>query len=279
MRCHLLLLPLALAACAPSTATDQAGAPPIAAAPAAGNAVDGTPLGAYHWQLAQATDPSGQRIATLFVRPDKPLQLDFADGGVRVSNSCNGMGGSYRIENGRLVVGPMMHTMMACPDPALNRLDGLIGARLRDQPAISVARQGDAPQLTLRTAAGDTLVFAGVPTAQTRYGGPGVTEFLEVAAQDVPCNHPLMPAARCLDVRELHYDANGLKSGTPGPWHPLAAIEGYTHQAGMRNVLRVKRYEVKNLPVDASSSAYVLDMVVETQVQPLTPQARDAAQP
>jgi len=241
MRFHLLLLPFALATCVASTAIAQ----------------DATQLGAYHWQLTQATDHGGQRIDALFVRPDKPLQLDFANGRISVRNACNGAGGSYRIANGQLVVGPMMHTMMACADHALNQLDGQIGQRLASHPAITVTQQGDTPHLQLRTAAGDTLDFTGVPTPETRYGGPGVTEFFEVAAQTVPCAR----GQACLNVREVHYDTNGLKTGTPGDWHALPAIEGYTHQDGVHNVVRVKRYAAGNAP-----AAYVLDMVVESSI-------------
>jgi len=39
---------------------------------------------------------------------------------------------------------------------------------------------------------------------------------------------------------------------------------GYTHEDGVRNVVRVKRYTIANPPADASSNAYVLDMVVES---------------
>jgi len=270
MRFHLLLLPLALAACAATPAADstRATAPGGAASgTASGPATPDTALLAgYHWQLTQATNRLGQRIAALFVRPDKPLELDFGSDRISVRNSCNGMGGNYRIVNGQLVVGPMMHTMMACANLMLNRLDGLIGERLSSRPTIAVTRSGGAPQLQLRTG-GDTLVFTGVPTPETRYGGPGVTEFLEVAPQAVPCNHPLMPGAQCLDVREVHYGANGLKTGAPGNWHLLLqGIEGYTHQPGTRNVLRVQRYTVRNPPADTPASAYVLDMVVESEI-------------
>lgn len=249
MRRHLpLLLPLAFAALAACAAVPPAA---DAATP------DAAQLGGYHWQLAQATDHDGQRIAALFVRADKPLQLDFVDGRVSVRNACNGMGGSYRIANGQLIVGPMMHTMMACADQALNRLDGLIGQRLASHPAIAVVQQGGKPQLQLRTAAGDTLEFDGVPTAETRYGGTGTTEFLEVAAQKVPCQQK----QPCLNVREIHYDANGLKTGTPGGWHALPGIEGYTHQDGVHNIVRVTRYATGGAP-----AAYVLDTVVETSI-------------
>ena len=253
MRRHLSLL-LALAACASMPLAAIAATPDTAL------------LGSYHWQLAQATDHGGQRIDALFVRPDKPLQLDFTDGRISVRNACNGMGGNYRIANGQLLVGPMMHTMMACAEPALNRLDGLIGQRLASHPAIAVTQHGDTPQLQLRTASGDTLDFDGVPTAATRYGGPGITEFLEVAPQAVPCRTPQTPDAQCLDVREVHYDANGLKAGTPGAWFPLAQMEGYTHQAGLHNVLRVRRYPLPHAQPGAPDAAYVLDTVVETSV-------------
>ena len=118
-------LPLALLACVPMLAHAARAADPART------------LGRYHWQLSTATGHDGHRLDALFAHPDKPLQLDFADGRVSVRNACNGMGGSYRIEDGRLVVGPMMHTMMACADPALNRLDGMIGQRLASHPAIA----------------------------------------------------------------------------------------------------------------------------------------------
>lgn len=255
MRFHLLLLPLALAACATTPAAEPPAAP------------DAATLAAYHWQLDSATNRAGARIDDLFVRPDRPLELDFAAGHISVRNSCNAMGGSYRIDAGALVAGPFVHTMMACADPMLNHLDQAISARLTGKPALALTSKGGRHELQLRTADGDTLGFAGVPTAQTRYGSAGDTVFLEVAPQTVPCQHPLMPNAQCLDVREVHYDAQGLKTGTPGAWQPLARIEGFTHVDGTRNVLRVKRYALKHPPADdAPGVAYVLDMVVESDI-------------
>lgn len=270
-RLLLSLLPLVLAACSPTPSSAPAADAAVPAA-AASTHVTSTPaneasvLGQYHWRLNQAIDKAGQRIDALFVRADQPLQLDFPDGRISVSNACNRLGGSYRVEGGKLQVDAMMHTMMACPDPALMALDGAIDKHLHDDPALTLQTEGDTPHLTLVTASGDTLQFNGQPTAETRYGSTGEREFLEVAAQTVPCNHPLMPAQQCLKVRERHYDAQGLTAGTPGEWQPLNQdIEGYTHQPGVRNVLRVKRYTIQNPPADASSSAYVLDMVVESE--------------
>ncbi|KRF01856.1 hypothetical protein ASG87_10125 [Frateuria sp. Soil773] len=279
MKYSLLLLPLALAACSPAPSSDTPAAPPAAAtaaapaAPAAPSStaattgtVDAALLGRYHWQLNEATGSDGKRIDALFARPDKPVQLDFADGRVSVSNTCNHMGGGYRIEGDRLQVESMMHTLMACSEPGVSALDGAIGDRLQGHPKLSLHDAGDAPRLSLLTDGGDTLVFTGQPTAETRYGGPGVTEFLEVAAKTAPCSHPLIPDKQCLQVRERKYDEHGLAVGKPGEWQPLYQdIEGYTHEDGVRNVLRVKRYAIKNPPADAPSSALVLDMVVESE--------------
>lgn len=269
-RLLLSLLALALVACSPTPSSAPSS---DAAAPSAATSTNATStaasvasvLGRYHWQLKEATDKAGQRIDGLFARVDKPLQLDFSNGRISVGNACNHLGGNYRIEGGKLQVDAMMHTMMACPDPALVALDDAIDKRVHDSPTLTLQTDAETPQLKLVTGSGDTLQFDGRPTAETRYGGKGETMFFEVAAQTVPCNHPMMPAQQCLKVRERHYDAQGVATGAPADWQPLnQSIEGYTHQPGVRNVLRVKRYAIKDPPADASSSAYVLDMVVES---------------
>jgi heat shock protein HslJ len=269
---RLLLLPLALAACSQTPQTTSP-APPIIATAAATPAATGTAsttgsglLGQYHWQLIEATDSKGTRIDSLFARADKPVQLDFSADRLTVVNSCNNMGGGYSIRKGRLQMGPMTSTMMACPDAALAALDEALAQRLQGSLELSLQAGGNAAHLQLVTDSGDTLSFTGLPTAQTRFGGPGETAFLEVAAQTVPCNQPLIPGKQCLLVRERHFDEHGLPAGTPGAWQPLSQdIEGYTHAPGIRNVLRVKRYTVRNPPADGPSVAYVLDLVVESE--------------
>jgi heat shock protein HslJ len=260
-----LLLPLAFAACS-QTPPATGSASSIATATSAAAATDTSLLGQYHWQLNNATDSTGKRIDALFVRAGQPVQLDFSADRLSVVNSCNAMGGGYSITNGRLQMSPMIRTMMACPDAALAALDDAIAQRLQGSLKLSLQAGGNAPHLQLVTDSGDTLSFTGVSTAQTRFGGPGETAFLEVAAQTVPCSHPLIRGNECLLVRERRFDEQGLPAGTPGAWQPLYQnIEGYTHTPGIRNVLRVKRYAVKNPPADAPSTAYVLDLVVESE--------------
>lgn len=259
----LILVPalLLVAACAPAPRTTDAAAesPPSAAA----TRFDASRLAGYHWRLADATAADGTRIDALFPRADRPLQLDFADGRVSVSNACNHIGGRYALEGDRFTAGDLAQTLMACADDALMRSDAAIGDRLR---AGGRLRFDDRGALVLAMAGGEILRFDAVPTAATRYGAPGERVFLEVAAHRVPCPHAMIPGYQCLHVREIVYGDDGVKR-SEGDWQFLyQEIEGYTHEPGVRNVLRLERFTLANPPADASSIAYVLDMVVESEV-------------
>lgn len=263
-----LSLALLLAACTPTngpadpapaaTATSAATAGPATPAPA----IDAATLAASHWRLTSAVDAAGNRIDALLHDPARPLQFDFADGRLSVSGGCNRMHGPYVLTGERFEAGNLAQTRRMCEE-ALMAVDAAIGARLAGAGSLAA---GDGGTLVWTTAGGDRLEFTGVPTARTRYGGEGERVFLEVAAQRVPCHHPLMPDHRCLHVRELSFDAQGIRQGA-GEWQRLYQdIEGYVHEPGVRNVLRLRRFEVADPPADGSSVAYVLDMVVESEV-------------
>jgi len=280
-RFALLTLTFALAACArspqeaPSTDAAAPGAPaPAATEPAATPAaapasatVDTAVLRGHHWVLDNAVDAKGQRVEALFVRADKPVTVDFADGRVAVSNTCNRMMGSYTLDGAKLTVGDMASTMMACVDQKLMALDSAVGERLRGAQTAAL-QSGATPMLTLTGAGGDVLTFKGRPTAETRFGGPGETVFLEIAPNSKPCTHPEVPNRQCLQVREVHFDEKGIRTGTPAEWQPLYQdIEGFTHEEGVRNVVRVKRFVSANKP-EGEQVGYVLDMVVESDTTP-----------
>ncbi|MGY0633522.1 DUF4377 domain-containing protein [Luteimonas sp. A478] len=263
-RLSLFLLPLALAACSaqqPPAEPRQPPAPqPAAESSAAPGAAD---LGAWHWRLTDAVDATGKRIDALFADPGQPLQLDFDEGRVGISGGCNQMGGSYQYEGASLQVSQLVQTQMACAQPLMDQ-DAAISSLLQDDLVLAT-EDSDPPRMELTAADGSRLSFQGEPTADTRYGGPGERMFLEVAAQRQPCSHPLINDMQCLQVRELSYDDAGLRSGEPGEWQPLyEEIEGYQHQPGIRNVVRVYRYNRDPVPADASSIVYVHDMTVES---------------
>lgn len=264
----LLMLPLALAACTKPAqdATPAATAVPATAAAVETPAVDaGASLPGYHWQLTDAKAADGTRIDGLFVRAESPVTLDFADGRVAVSNTCNRMVGGYTLAGDTLTFTPMASTMMACTDPALMALDQDVGKRLEGASTLAL-QPGTAPVLTLTSASGDVLTFTGEPTAETRFGSAGERVFLEIAPQPKACNHPLIKDMQCLQVREIKFDENGIRTGTPGEFTSLYQdIEGFAHETGTRNVVRVNRFTIANPPADGSSVAYVLDMVVESE--------------
>jgi heat shock protein HslJ len=267
----IVLLSLSMSACTRAP-TAPAATPPADAdteTPPQGTATaaNATELGNYHWRLTSAADAEGKRIDTLFVRAEQPVQLDFAQGRLSISNTCNRMGGGYAIDGAQLKIEQLSSTLMACTDNALMTLDQEIGKRMEGTLSFAIEQANGKPQLTLTGGNGDVLIFTGHATAENRYGSVGEQVFLEVEAQTRPCSHPLIPDKQCLQVREIRYDDNGIKTGTPGEFQPLYEdIEGYRHQPGVRTVLRVKRFKRDPVPADASDSAYVLDMVVESEV-------------
>lgn len=261
---------LALAACtqnapAPEWATPTPAAGPAAAADAPA-ATDAKALDGYHWRLESATDAGGARIDALFPDAGRALTLDFADGRVSVSGGCNGQGGSYHtVDGGTLEIGSLMSTQMACDAPLMDADTAV--AKLLARPLQWRIEESAPPRLRLVAADGSSTTWIGEATAQTRYGSPGETVFMEVAPQRIACSHPLIPDYQCLQVREIRYDASGVKQ-PPGQWQAFYGdIEGFEFREGERKVLRLKKFNKPDpVPADASSIAYVLDMVVESEL-------------
>jgi heat shock protein HslJ len=259
---HLLaaILGLALVACASKpepVATPQPPAP---------GALVQT-LQDHRWTLESATDGQGQRLAAITPAQGKPFVFNFAGSRLSIQGGCNPLMGGFQVSpEGQLNVGRMASGMMAC-EPALMHRDAALSALLV-KPMNTSLLAGAQPELRLTTATNDTMVLIGQKTPEARYGAPTII-FLEVAPQPVACNQPLILNSTCLQVRERRYDEQGLLAGTPGAWRPLfEPIEGFTHRAGERNVVRVKRFQRVPAPADASSNLYVLDLVIESQTVP-----------
>jgi heat shock protein HslJ len=118
-RAAVCLLPLLLAACALSTPTGPPeGAP------------DTDPLAQVErWILQGASDAGGARIDAVFPHGRPVHALRFGDGRLGIEGGCNHIGGDYRIDDrGRLVVGAIASTMMACADSARMEADAAVVA-------------------------------------------------------------------------------------------------------------------------------------------------------
>lgn len=222
-----------------------------------------TLLPAYYWTLEQATDRYGDHNQDLFGGDTEPLQLRFKDNMLNVSGTCNRLSGPYNIKRNNLVAGNLMQTMMACEQQLMHREAG-IKTYLNSPLEMTLEAHPHTPRLTLTSDEGGKLVLVGNATPETRYGNQGETLFMEVQAQTVACSHPLIPDYQCLQVRELTYDAQGRQTSN-SDWTMLyQGIEGFDHQPGTRNVLRLQRFVVVNPRADQPGIAYVLDTVIET---------------
>jgi heat shock protein HslJ len=219
------------------------------------------------WTLQSGSEASGQPIAGLAV-PGQAFLLGFEAQLLSVSGGCNNLSGSWRLNRqGQMVVGRLVSTMKNC-EPALMKADRALAAVLAQRLNVKV-EPGPAPTLRLASARSQTLLLSGRPTLESQYGAP-TQEFLEVAAQTVPCQPGAGAPTQCLQVRERRFDDKGLRIDPPGEWRAFhGTIEGYTHTPGVSNVLRLKRFQRSTAPADASAFIYMLDLVVEsTTVKP-----------
>lgn len=220
----------------------------------------------YRWTLESATDSQNRRIDMLPPSKDHPVVLSFSGNRLSIQGPCNRMMGAYQVNAARqlTVRGGPASTMMGC-DPALMNADTVLSGILAKPLHVEIDHS-QSPRLRLRSVSNDTLIFTGEATPEALYGA-GTIIFLEVSPQHVACDHPPAPDTNCLQVRERHYDEQGLSVGTPEAWRPLYEnIEGFTHKEGVRNVVRAKRFDRNPAPAGASSTLYVLDIIVESEM-------------
>lgn len=245
----LAILPLALAACQSSdlnTAKDvvtqvvqQQNADKI--------------LSTYTWSTSTANAP-------------KPLVLNFSSQGqLSISTSCNSLGGDWKIEGNKLHVGDLMSTLMACPDASMQQ--ERIAGRIFENHQVDFnldMKNVSQPTLTLTDAKGQKHTFTGTLTPEAQYQSQGETIFLEISPETKQCTG--VAPQTCLQVKEIKYADNGLKTQVDKDWTLFYdKIQGFEHSADERQVIRVKRYELKNPAADQSKYAYVHDMTIERE--------------
>jgi len=258
----ILALALATSACRGGREPDaQPGAAPVSA----GRDLAAT-LVAHRWSLRSANDVKGAKIEGVNPTAERAYVFHFFDSRVSIEGGCNRLNGAFRVDaEGQLSVSRLASTMMAC-EPALMAADATLSALLAKPLQVELT-PGDSPSLRLLTSAKDTLVLAGQRTPESLYGAP-TRVFLEIAAQPVPCPDPPAPSTACLQVREIRFDEQGLRVGEPGAWTTFAErIDGYTHTAGQRTLLRLKRFDRKSAEGEPPY-LYVLDLVVESGGEP-----------
>jgi heat shock protein HslJ len=245
---------------------DAAGASLLKLAPAQPDARTGLAemLEDHRWTLSSATGPGTQPMGSLFPSADRPFVFSFAGSRLLVEGGCNGLRGGYQLgADGLLTLGQLASTQMACDPPLMaadKALSGLLAA-----PVELVLVRGPEPTLAMLAASGEALLLTGQLTPEAQFG-PATTVFLEVGPQRLACDNSPSGDGLCLQVREITFDEKGLRAGTPGEFQAFpGTIEGYTHQAGTRNVLRVNRFQPAGAQGDPGAAVFVLDLMVESE--------------
>ena len=174
---------------------------------------------------------------------EKPLVLNFlSNGTLGISTSCNNLSTSWKAENNTIVTGNMAATMMACPQDRMQQ-EGIASQIFDGGKTAFLFNLNDinAPTLTLTAKNGKQYVFTGKMTPETKYQTQAETIFLEISPETKQCT---------VDKDwTLFYDQ----------------IEGFQHSPNERQIIRIKRYELKNPAADQSKYAYIYDMAVERE--------------
>lgn len=228
-------------------------------------------LTGYEWTLTSAIDGGGEPIALL--QPDAGgrygVSLSFDDKQILIHSGCNTLSGAYALRKDQLRLGEMRVTDAGCIDRRRMDMDLAVQSRLNGNLMRMTDGTSAAPRLILVNAAGDRFQFGGKRAAQPRSSEPGEFVYLEIAAEPIACPTPDAPARQCLYARERGAPDLANDAVPPGDWQVLYRdITGYEHTPGMREVVYVKRFIVKNPPPGMSSVAHVLERVVESTPQP-----------
>lgn len=218
----------------------------------------------HRWTLESALDAQGKPVESLLPSTGRPFVFSFSGSRLHVQGGCNQLTGAYQISvAGVLTVGSLASSMMAC-EPALMQADRALADLLAKGMQVEFVK-GATPTLRLVDASKASLMLTGQATPEALYG-PGTRIFMEVAGQRVACKNPLNGETLCLQVRDRHYDEKGLQVGVPGEWRLLyETIEGYKHTPGVRNVVRLKKFQRPSNHAGTASTVYVLDLIVESE--------------
>ncbi len=242
-----LVLLLALAACSPSGSGGDVEPGVDSSAELEGSS----------WTLEEFGPDDGP-TADL---PNAPITLNFVDGGINGSASCNSYFGEFTQSDSSLTFGAIGSTKMACADDIMQQENSYLTA-LSTVSSFTLT----AEQLTLNYENGRLIFTANTTeeasgeadaeqdeTIKTLFVGPELVDCVGVAPQ------------QCLQVRQSEADEWTLFYGQ---------IVGFEYEPGYEYELRVSETEIENPPADASSLEVTLIEVVGKTAVTSTPDAQ-----
>lgn len=219
-------------------------------------------LQSYDWQLnnINSTDPITWNGSYLQTQNGK-VTLNFNQNHITYNVGCNQLSNQYSLsKNTMQPIGTGISTLMGCGE--LQAREQWLAKQMQSPSELQIMETQVDAVLSQTTADGSWLQWVGKLKPEVKYG-KGETVFLEVKPKWQYCDN--VTDRKCLEVRDIHYDTQGLKTAV-GQWHLLdAPIMGYRHDETAQRVLRLTRYRTAPTDTKGYGNLYQLDSVIETK--------------
>ncbi len=219
-------------------------------------------LQSYDWQLnnINSTDPITWNGSYLQTQNGK-VTLNFNQNHITYSVGCNQLSNQYSLsKNTMQPIGTGISTLMGCGE--LQAREQWLAKQMQSPSELQIMETQVDAVLSQTTADGSWLQWVGKLKPEVKYG-KGETVFLEVKPKWQYCDN--VTDKKCLEVRDINYDTQGLKTAV-GQWYLLdAPIMGYRHDESAQRVLRLTRYRTPPTDTKGYGNLYQLDSVIETK--------------
>ena len=219
-------------------------------------------LQSYDWQLnnINSTDPITWNGSYLQTQNGK-VTLNFNQNHITYNVGCNQLSNQYSLsKNTMQPIGTGISTLMGCGE--LQAREQWLAKQMQSPSELQIMETQVDAVLWQTTADGSWLQWVGKLKPEVKYG-KGETVFLEVKPKWQYCDN--VTDRKCLEVRDINYDTQGLKT-VVGQWHLLdAPIINYHHDESAQRVLRLTRYRTPPTDTKGYGNLYKLDSVIETK--------------
>ena len=219
-------------------------------------------LQSYDWQLnnINSTDPITWNGSYLQTQNGK-ITLNFNQNHITYNVGCNQLSNQYSLsKNTMQPIGTGISTLMGCGE--LQAREQWLAKQMQSPSELQIMETQVDAVLSQTTADGSWLQWVGKLKPEVKYG-KGETVFLEVKPKWQYCDN--VTDKKCLEVRDINYDNQGLKTAV-GQWYLLdAPIMGYRHDESAQRVLRLTRYRTPPTDTKGYGKLYKLDSVIETK--------------
>ena len=219
-------------------------------------------LQSYDWQLnnINSTDPITWNGSYLQTQNGK-ITLNFNQNHITYNVGCNQLSNQYSLsKNTMQPIGTGISTLMGCGE--LQAREQWLAKQMQSPSELQIMETQVDAVLSQTTADGSWLQWVGKLKPEVKYG-KGETVFLEVKPKWQYCDN--MTDRKCLEVRDINYNTQGLKTAV-GQWYLLdAPIINYRHDESAQRVLRLTRYRTPPTDTKGYGNLYKLDSVIETK--------------